>query len=474
MKGGADGAVMSRPGSNAWGVVGVFGVMAVVVAVITYEGRGDLAGLWLGGAISVLALCVALSAAAYAAFTSVRADNDGLHWCGLLHGRRSAPWHAVTDFYLQASRLNASSAVIETRAGRIALAHDSRDLEALKEAVACHVTNAKVHQWKLLGTRPGDAPLTFSYDAIGTRVSAPLSAVLLVALIGAIAWASARYWENHATGAGPAPGALLIPIALFTALGAAYGCRIVSIMTAARRADHRRRCGERIVVTSRGIRYEDRDRVVEAAWPDVTGYGVRGVRAAILTLPVFTVSTRTGEFDFLPTLVNRWVLMACIKQEAAHADGSWLQRLDGTPLTRNARPDPRAEGGRVYHYRTRTNRAVLFLAVFLIFATVITVGRDAGPWSLGLSVPLAVLLLSWLAWRYTSAAIRTDEAGVTQYAPFHTRFIPWSALAAARLHASDEALIEALRGNGETIRFWETIAEVDDLRAEIQRRITAG
>jgi hypothetical protein len=469
-------SVVSRPGASWWVAAAMFLVMAGIFAAGAFSILGDVAFVALCGVLAFGFAVGAFGTALFAARAVICAGPDGLCWRGVAHGWRSAPWSAVSDYFwtLPSQHFRngrAATVVIETSAGRIRAGADWANRATLEALVARRAAAAKANGWKLFGTRPGDAPQTFSYDTSANRRDAILLPAILGSAVAAILVLAIHFLAQRALGMSGMRPNLLIPSGLAVALVLAAGCGLVSITVVARWTERRRRRGEKITVSADGIRFQSRDREFAAAWEDVTGYGVEAVRAAILMMPCYIIDTRHGGFDFLATLNDRGILMACIAQQAIRANGSWRDTMDGALI---GRPDLPEAGGRVFHYRTRTNRAFLALALFVAGAVVFEALWKRDDWGLLVAVPLAVAASGWLLSRYLTVAIRTNEAGITQYAPFRTRFIPWSALAGTRLHDSDQVLVETLRGGGETVRFWETISDVDGLREEIRRRVAAG
>jgi len=245
-----------------------------------------------------------------------------------------------------------------------------------------------------------------------------------------------------------------------------------------REAGHRR--SEQITVDTNGIVFEDGARRVGAAWAEVTGYGaVPGPGALTIR---YVVETRQGDFDFLPVLSGATLLMAIIRRYAQEAaDKEWRPRVSLEALGGEA---ARWSGGRVgigarvYHYRTRANRAVLGLPFGLCPALgfeawaawqgVLPGMPAAGPLCAAAAFGLASLG-GWSAYRV--CRVETDEDGLTQVTPWGRRRLAWGQV--EDYHLTGEHNSGVVQGRGERFRFSQGIVGYEELKGEIARRAVA-
>jgi hypothetical protein len=272
-------------------------------------------------------------------------------------------------------------------------------------------------------------------------------------------------------------GVTLAGLGVYVLLTASVGAFFLMPLTLYRAAGRRK--AERITADTNGLVFEDGARRVEAAWADVTGYGLVPGPGALTVRCV--VETRQGHFDFLPVLGGVTLLQAIIQRYAQDAaDKEWRPRVDVETLGGEA---ARWSGGRVgvgarvYHYRTRANRAFLWLPLGLC----VTFGFEAwaawrgvlpGTPAVGMVCAAAAFGLMFLSgWQaYRACRIETDEDGLTQVTPLGRRRLAWGQVEDYWL--TGEYHSGVVQGRGERLRFSRGIVGYEELKDEVARRAT--
>lgn len=114
--------------------------------------------------------------------------------------------------------------------------------------------------------------------------------------------------------------------------------------------------------------------------------------------------------------------------------------------------------------------AVMPLSIELQRALGMTVKADTG-----FVVTLSSMLVAgtlWAIWRYYAASICTNDDGITQYAPFGKKHMAWADVQEfGVVSGSDNTLLFVQNAQRQRITFWNTIADLPELRDEIKRRV---
>ena len=412
-------------------------------------------------------------------------SQEGIRWRGL--GRwKSVRWEKVSDFYeklpnnFQRSSGVASPttvSVVQAAARQVGVTNLWSNVEAFRELVKSQATHAKAQDWDTLGCRSFDSwPRVFDYNTLENRWAPRLwfklfltfvfylflkPALYLAALAGLIGWATTLMTAGlYLLLVGSVGLIFLIPFAQYRAAG--------------------RRKKERITATLDGITFEDDGRRIEAAWAEVTCYEIApGPNALTLR---YRVETQKGSFDFLGGIKQAMLLKAIIQRYAAEsADKEWRSRVSPEALGGEAArwsDGVVGRGARMYHYRTRANRALLWLpaALCLMFGLLVGmsgVGLTPGQNSMvGMLASAAVSGLLWSVgwWAYRVCRIETDEDGLTQINPLgRRRRLRWEQVEDYWLTAEGGGVV---LGRAERLRFGSGIVGCQELQAEIARRAT--
>lgn len=462
-------AVTCRPGRAYWQFVGLmifFSGMSFLVAFLPPSRPQEIAAF---GTMAGLCAAGALLTALWVMRAQIVADDSSLRWRSL--GKwRTAQWEDVSDFYDKLpppdKRIAKTATVIVTQNGTVKIGQDWDERERLREIVAQNAVNSQASEWGILGTRPEDNwPRIFRYDALSSQ-PLPIS-IFFVGLVSLFAFAvgpklvhtyGTPEWIWNVAG-GVVTLMLLLPFG---------GVLIWTI------GIQRRRFRQKIIVTRAGICFEDGAQTIEANWPDVTNFyeemDARSTR--------YILETRHGNFDFTAALTDARLLMLIVAQ---NAPGEWKRRGDFDTLggvTAQWSSGREGVGERIYHYRTRSNRALLWLIGLFAFLLPLGIGLQIAlgiPVKGDLHIPFGIssILLAaflWTIWRYYAAAIHTNGDGITQYAPFGKRHLRWAEITEYARKSSDDPRFVLRNDKGQQIVFWSGIVGEGELKDEIERR----
>lgn len=478
--------VCCRPPRVYWAWVlfpTVYGVVAAAAShAPTKTGPPSLMETAIWEWISAFCLLGALGAVLWLVRARVISGQDGLRWRGM-GPWKTARWDEVRDYYENIpTRQQRSSgvaspttvSVVRTAAGNVRVTNLWSGADALREQVKRQAFHGLVSGWEILGTRAVDPwPRVSHYITLENRWAPRVWTKLFLTFVIYLLIKPAMQLSTMAGLVGWAM--TLTTAALYLLLVGSIGL-IFLVPLAQYRAAGRRKA-ERITADTNGITFEDGLRRVEAAWADVTGYGIAPGPGA-LTIR-YVVETRQGEFDFLPVLSGATLLMVIIRRYAENAaDKEWRPRTDLEALGGES---ARWSGGRVgvgarvYHYRTRANRALSLAPLvfgltggFLSWAAgqgMLPGTQSAGP--LWAAVGCGLLFLGgWHAYRVRR--IETDEDGLTQITPFARRRLLWSQVEDYRLTGEYNNAI--VQGHGGRLHFSREIVGCEDMKEEIARR----
>ena len=476
--------VVARPsqvgnwcGAAFFGISGV-GLLIGFLMLGKSEPSQRLTWYALGLVVSAPLLLIASVLALWTGRARVIADDFGLRWRSI--GRwRIAAWEDVTDYYYQRlPNKNKCVPVVETRSGRLPLGSDLIYRDALLNAIAARTVRARARSWGEKGMRPEDDwPRTFGYDTPDNRFLPWLMGACLVGAIAATALLAIPKTLKLAPDIGwpLAVCAGLLMLMMFAGTPVALVLALLPVLT-----ETRRRKEQTISVDLNGLRYQCPEGEIAVRWDEVKGYYFGSATGWVKGNGPAVVATTRGAFDFIHTLQDRRQLRQIIQRYATRATtqewrGEDLERLGGETACWTG--GSAGVGQRLYHYRTRTNRALVGMAGGYWLAWCISAGvgplRErlaTGPgWVFGSGIGLTATIL-WLIWRYKTAAILVDERGISQRAWNSARFIAWSEVEEVAIRGAEGFRFGTVTGGGRCVRFWLGIADVDELLDTLPRR----
>lgn len=403
----------------------------------------------------------------------VVAEAHSLRW-RTFRGWRQAPWEAITDYYIKAPpQPKGGNPIhfIETTAGRVKMNALWEVSEEFKDAVRDRATQSRAREWDEQGLRPEDTwPRVFDYHNPAlwqAKVGLAVIFTLITTYFGAVLVPFAiRSIAELGWGLGLAP-ALTMAVVL--------GC--VCLMTTPTifylRDAHERR-GERIIVSPQGITFEDGKRRVHSPWS-----GVRMVSWGLLPGWIKItcrriIVTEDGTFDYTSALLDARQLSVLVDRfapaaaEAGHREYSDAEdALDGRPYS--------VGNTRIYHYRIRTNRALLLGWTALAFVPIFAYWESTQGISTADPLFTSVLASLWIGsalygwWRYWCGRVVVDETGIRQALLIGWRCIRWDEVRECQFDAS-KSMFAHVSSSATRIRFWMFISGVDELKAMVEQR----
>ena len=215
------------------------------------------------------------------------------------------------------------------------------------------------------------------------------------------------------------------------------------------------------------------------AWEEIADYFIEDPKKGV-ALPQYIVESAGARIAFRPEIANFGELRALIcarainasSREWRHRESSDIDTLGGAQsLWSGGAP---GVGRKVYHYRTRTSRALLMLGatMLLIFPIrllgLVPLANGQMPTlpdrmiGLVFVAPVVALTVGG-ALAFWRASIQTDENGVTQRGIWGERFLRWDEIESLTFNGH----FYAVKGQNTTIRYWLVAAE-QSLCAEIE------
>ena len=468
--------VRSRIKPGQWVIVAIFVGMGLAwLPLMANVSPGDTEQR-IGGYL-MLSFCLVPAAgfAAWLLITEIVADAQGLSWRDF-RGRHSVSWEDVTDYYELPTKGGSNTALrcaVETRAGTFEFgASGWTNAQALQALVQQNATQARTNVWKLLGEREREPlPRTFDYDTADNRFQRRLAIISVVFFSGVSLWLLRRLPSTFIT-LGWGWGLASLGLELLTIIPLV----VVSGIAVRQMTDTRSHWRKQITVTDEGLTFENTGQGFSVAWLDIIEYRIDPMRIGYR----YVIITRTGEHDFLPTVSQASVLCHMITRYATAAKTTeWRSSEDDVIGGKASRWSSGCEGvgERIYHYRSRSLRAILLFPTVLAFVPVLmsplaSLGLTAKP-NVGLNIVLCSLAL-WVWWRYYMAAIQVDASGITERAIFGPRRLRWEQVERFYISGSDAFKFGNVVGAGTRIRFWIGIADVEELKVEIARRAVSS
>lgn len=470
--------------SNWWVVaffvaVSLIGAAAMVIVPRSSSAPPDLAvAASIVGMFQIIIIPLSLWFARFVITT----DEDGISWRGFGR-RRRVPWAQITDYYeVSAHR---TLLAVETPVGRFspeAYVDHKTKLQELKAIIQRKAVCAKASGWALKGTREQDDwPQIFSHRSRDVKVARWIIfglSIVMSACCLAMVWSGlGRIGETFHL-LGPWMGTAFVLLMLFF-----FGIYPFLFYILSR--DRLKSVGEDkvIKVSPEGIECRQGDSRISASWKDVSDYYLLPREKGMSPDRNRVIVTPRGIIEFAAAHQRSELLRAIVSRYATSAaTDRWEVR--GKPEDRLGDESACWSGGapgvgqRIYHYRNRTVRAMLWfpaaLAVIFWLTPFLRIEPDPAVERniFDLLIPglISGLLFSWAWWRYRKSDIRIDDSGITQNTLFGRKYIAWPEVRAFDLLNSDKANFGRVFGPGKTIWFWTAISDVEELKAQIERR----
>ena len=355
--------VRCRPEAAHWILGGLLMLIGVPCLVLSLSDRVlDPGHRWLEGILSCLLLIPALvysrSGSRGRKSWPMGAGSDGVVW-GVGASFRGQRYRTSWPMRRGLVRM-----VVETSHETLSWPAPDRSaaIQSLRRAIEQNAAGAPVSTWAILGTRPEEPrTLTFEYRASDIWTMGIMLWTCVIVWVGMILCltgpAAIRRLPETLGHMGWLLGLLGASPCWVHALAAGDGLplppcppRSPTSAAPAIRAD------------ARGLVFEEGSRRLEATWDEVMDYFIAPF-SGITAASRYVVITRSGAFDFTPHLYDVAILRQMIAHYAKSAPCPVAAGADetlGGDALRWTR-SPQGDRERVYHYRTRTNRALLWL-----------------------------------------------------------------------------------------------------------------
>lgn len=467
---------------DALTLVWVFGGMTLFIAVAGFLTRPKNSGEWI--ILSVMAAMFALPGLFslwWVKKTYVVADENGLlssNWRGATLLR----WDDISDYYFT-KRDKYLVAHIEAKGCVFVLNHMLSNGDDLQKIVQEKAQSSRAREWALFGTRTFDEwPRVFRYK--NTNI-----ALLVLTSIGLTVLIFALQLSKGATYGGWAPmwSSFLFTwnvLSLWGKIGFVFVwlalASCLSVLFLATRLPQARATKsylqQTVTADLRGLVFQTPQEHIPISWDRVLDYYLEPVKGTLEMVDRCVVVTQRGETAFLSTIVDGFTLRETIKKYATNAQSSeWKpkpgQSLDNLKAPKNLQA---AADARVFHFRTRTARALLLFftllcAMFPVSAFVGARFKTTGDFVfLGVFVfPLCLTTL--FGWRgFLKSYVLTNESGLTLHGLSKTSSVCWSEIKRFRF----DGYLCYIDGDRQRLRYFAATSDAENLMEEIKRRAT--
>ncbi len=306
--------------------------------------------------------------------TYVVTDENGLlysHWRGATRLR----WADISDYYLKKSD-KYLVAHIEAKGRVFVLNHILSNGDDLQKIIQEKAQSSRAKNWELFGTRTFDEwPRVFRYK--NTSIF-----LLVLTSVGFPVLIFALQLSKGATYGGWAPmwsGFLLMwnVLSLWGKIGFAFVwlalASCLSILFLATRLPRAKATKsylqQTISADLQGLIFQTPNEQTPIAWNRVLDYYLEPVNGTLETVNRCMVVTEEGEQAFLSTIEDAFILREIIKKYATNARSSEWKPKAGQNLDNLKAPSHFAvpRGSRLYHFRTRSGRALLLFFTLIFF-----------------------------------------------------------------------------------------------------------
>lgn len=450
-------------------------------------------------ALSRIGICLlftlpAIFIAFYCIWCRIVAGSEGLTFRGLL-GSRFIPWSAVEDYELRIpapgqSKSGHPEPFLKVGGKWRKLNHIYKPQEALLERIAREAQWSRARSWQRQDVREdGDWPKTFSYPNESGWKLVGLSLLFFLAMflqflvpalfrgVGVMVtnftmmWSALSWWGRA--------GLVLVPLSLPASLCTVFWAQYPAILT------RRRYREQKIVATHEGLTYTKDGVESFVRWDEIESYYLKTLPGNFQPL-LYVVESRRLRIKFLAGITGDKSLRALVEHRAnnaatkswAHLDGADEDVLGGAAsLWRGGNV---GIGSRVYHYRTRSNRGLLFLGLVMsgLFCFQLSDGylgngkvMTRGDYWSGASMVVSLATITLFGWLgYLFASVQCEEDGLRQSGVSAERFIRWDQI--GRFEMKGFWFVIGGRSN----RIWVAvfIADRKGLAEEIEKRSGIG
>ena len=413
--------------------------------------------------------------------TKVVVDDNGLTYCDWRE-KVQLRWGDIGDYYFK-KRDKFSVAHFEAQGRVFVLNHMLAQNDVLQQTIREKATASRAKTWELHGTRTFDEwPRVFRYKD-GNGFLLVLAAIGITTLLLALQLSKAAtnggfssIWQNIAL----LMNGFSIPLRIAFILTLLFSCGAMPFLIVATRWPQikagRAYLQQMVSADLRGLTFQSPQEHTPIAWDRVLDYYLDPVAGTLQNADRCVVVTERGEWTFLSTIVEGYTLREIIKTYATNAkpkDWAYKPGYDRDNLKTPGQFQAKA-GTKVFHFRTRTARAILLLFTIVIAFVPVSVlfgGKfKTNADFFGLAVflfPIAVgVVTGWLGYFKTHFVL--DERGIATRGWRKSRFIAWTEIESYQA-GSDGYFLE-IRTAQKTIRFLRMFSDMSDFKHEVQNR----
>jgi hypothetical protein len=231
----------------------------------------------------------------------------------------------------------------------------------------------------------------------------------------------------------------------------------------------------------RGLVFQTPQDHTLVTWDRVLDYYLEPVPGALQSADRCVVVTARGEYSFLSTIFDDFILREIIKTYAINAQSKeWTYKpgRDRDNLKTPVQFQPTV-GTKVFHFRTRTVRAMLWLLTS--FTTLLPVATAARYYVAGMAIKsthsmalsiicnVVLLVAVFLIWTcYLKTHIILSENGIAMHGLRKSRFIAWSNIESYVV--SSDKYVLTIKSDGQKIRILQMFTDIADFKNEVQNR----
>jgi len=467
---------------DAWTLVWICAIMTLILTAVGFFAPKRTANDWLLAlSFSALFGLPGLFAFWWVRKTYVVADENGL-LCSNWRGATLLRWNDIGDYYFK-KRDKYLVAHIEAKGRVFVFNHMLSRCDELQKIVQEIAQGSRAREWALFGTRTFDEwPRVFRYK--NTNI-----ALLVLASVGFTAVIIGLQLSKGATYGGWAPmwsGFLSTWNVLslwgkigFVFVSIAFASLYPVLFLATRLPQARATKSylqQTVTADLRGLVFQTPQEHIPISWDRVLDYYLEPVAGALEMVNRCVVVTSRGEHSFLSPIVDGFTLREIVKKYATNAQSSEWKPRPGQSLDNLKAPRHLLVpiGARVFHFRTRTARALLFffmLVCVMLTTSVFTGARSktTGDLVLFFVFTLPLCLATSYLWRgFRKSYIVTDENGLTLHGITKTTSLRWSEIKRYR----SDGLLCYIDGEKQKLRYFLIASDAENLMEEIKQHAT--
>lgn len=389
-------------------------------------------------------------------------------------------WDEISDYYFK-KRDKYLLSHIEAKSRVFVLNHALLHSDTLRDLIQAKAHNARAKEWALFGTRTEDEwPRVFRYkDRNGCLLllaaGGATLALLALQMSKAATYGGYGALWNHITSM---LGSLSVPlrvafvlIMLFLAGAMPF---LIVVMHWPRIKAGRAYLGQSVSADLRGLVFQTSQEQRLIAWDQVLDFYEEPVPGSLQSADLCLVATPRGAYSFLDTIEDAFTLREIISKYATNAASSGWAPKPGNSRENLKSPNFSVpQGSRLYHFRTRSARALLLMFTLMCLAAPVpfvagTRSSTADRITMCvLFIPLALATFGgWLG--YFKAAIVTDENSFHLHGLLKTRSVRWDEI---RRYRSDGYAC-TIDGDQQRLRYFALSSDAEELQEEIKRHAT--